>query len=149
MVQPVQPAGDAGFVLPLSITGALVLLLSSLSLQTLVLHTHRVQAAERSRLQAEDRLASAAQRLAADLQGRLACLKTVPLADWRLQVLRQVCPVELDPDALQRLWIDGQQVQVAGWLPQPEGGGLLQLQLSEGGLARRFWLGTSGVRELD
>ena len=66
MVQRVHPARDAGFVLPLSITGALVLLLSSLSLQTLVLHTRQVQAAERTRLQAEDRLASGAQRLAAD-----------------------------------------------------------------------------------
>ena len=51
MVQRVHPARDAGFVLPLSITGALVLLLSSLSLQTLVLHTRQVQAAEHTRLQ--------------------------------------------------------------------------------------------------
>jgi hypothetical protein len=70
MVQRVHPARDGGFVLPLSITGALVLLLSSLSLQSLVLHTRQVQAAERTRLQAEDRLASGAQRLAADFQGR-------------------------------------------------------------------------------
>ena len=148
MVQRVHPARDAGFVLPLSITGALVLLLSSLSLQTLVLHTRQVQAAERTRLQAEDRLASGAQRLAADFQGRLACLKAVPLADWRLQALREPCPAGLDPDALQRLWIDGQELQLAGWTPQPEGGGTLQLQLPDGGLARRYWLGPAGVKEL-
>lgn len=148
MVQRVHPVQEAGFVLPLSITGALVLLLSSLSLQTLVLHTRQVQAAERKRLQAEDRLASAAQRLAADFQGRLACLKGVPLADWRIQVLRSPCPAGLDAVALQRLWIDGQEVQLAGWMPQPEGGGALQLQLAGGGRARRFWLGTAGVKEL-
>ena len=148
MVQRVHPARDAGFVLPLSITGALVLLLSSLSLQTMVLHTRQVQAAERTRLQAEDRLASGAQRLAADFQGRLACLKAVPLADWRLQALREPCPAGLDPDALQRLWIDGQELQLAGWTPQPEGEGALQLQLPEGGLARRYWLGPAGVKEL-
>jgi hypothetical protein len=54
----------------------------------------------------------------------------------------------LDPDALQRLWIDGQELQLAGWTPQPEGGGTLQLQLPEGGLARRYWLGSAGVKEL-
>ena len=147
MVQRVHPARDGGFVLPLSITGALVLLLSSLSLQSLVLHTRQVQAAERTRLQAEDRLASGAQRLAADFQGRLACLKDVPLTDWRLQALREPCPSDLDPDALQRLWIDGQPLQLAGWTPQP-GGGVLQLQLPDGGVARRYWLGTAGVKEL-
>ena len=148
MVQRVHPARDAGFVLPLSITGALVLLLSSLSLQTLVLHTRQVQAAERTRLQAEDRLASGAQRLAADFQGRLACLKAVPLAGWRLQALREPCPAGLDPDELQRLWIDGQPLQLAGWTPQLEGGGALQLELPDGGLTRRYWLGTAGVKEL-
>jgi hypothetical protein len=139
MVQRVHPAGEAGFVLPLSITGALVLLLSSLSLQSLVLHTRQVQAAERMRLQAEDRLASGAQRIAADFQG--------PLAEWRLQALREPCPSGLDPDALQRLWIDGQPLQLVGWMPQP-GGGALQLQLPDGGLKRRYWLGTAGVKEL-
>jgi hypothetical protein len=53
----------------------------------------------------------------------------------------------LDPDALQRLWIDGQPLQLAGWTPQP-GGGVLQLQLPDGGVARRYWLGTAGVKEL-
>jgi hypothetical protein len=53
----------------------------------------------------------------------------------------------LDPDALQRLWIDGQPLQLAGWTPQP-GGGALQLQLLDGGMVRRYWLGTAGVKEL-
>ena len=143
-----HPSREAGFVLPLSITGALVLLLSSLSLQSLVLHTRQVQAAERMRLQAGDRLASGAQRLAADFQGRLACLKAVPLTEWRLQALRDPCPSGLDPDALQQLWIDGQPLQLAAWTPQPEGGGTLQLQLPDGGLTRRYWLGPAGVKEL-
>lgn len=135
-------------MLPLSITGALVLLLSSLSLQSLVLHTRQVQAAERVRLQVEDRLASGAQRLAADFQGRLSCLMAVPLGDWHRQALREPCPAGLDPDALQRLWIDGQELQLAGWTPQAEGGGVLQLQLPGGGLKRRYWLSPAGVKEL-
>jgi hypothetical protein len=148
MVQRVPPARDAGFVLPLSITGALVLLLSSLSLQSMVLHARQVQVAERTRLQAEDRLASGAYRLAADFKGRLACLEAVPLPDWRLEVLREPCPSGLDPDALQQLWIDGQPLQLAGWTPKPDGGGMLQLQFPDGGLSRRYWLGTAGVKEL-
>lgn len=148
MVQRVQPAGEAGFVLPLSITGALVLLLSSLSLQSLMLHSRQVHAAERTRLQAEDRLASGAQRLAAEFQGRLACLKAVPLEDWRLQAVREPCPAGLNPDALHELWIDGQPLQLAGWTPYPDGAGALQLQLPDGGLMRRYWLGAAGVKEL-
>ena len=148
MVPRVYPAREAGFVLPLSITGVLVLLLSSLSLQTMVLHTRQVQAAERTRLQAQDRLTSGAQRLAADFEGRLACLKPVPLVDWPLQARREPCPVGLDPETLQQLWIDGRELHLAGWTPQPEGGGALQLQLPNGGLARRYWLSPAGVKEL-
>ncbi len=147
MVHRSRPAASAGFVLPLSITGALVLLLSSLSMQSLVLHTHQVQAAERTRLQAEDRLASAAQRLAADLQGRFACLQALPLADWRQELLPASCPAKLDAEQLKRQWIEGQEVQLAGWEPQ-EGGGSFQLQLAGGGFTRRYWLSGSGVKEL-
>ena len=148
MVLRVRPALEAGFVLPLSITGALVLLLSSLSLQTLVLHSRQVQVAERTRIRAEDRLASGAQRLAGDFQGRLACLKAVPLADWPSQAVTQPCPAGLDPGALQRLSIDGQGLNLVNWAPQPEGGGVAELQLPDGGLARRYWLGSAGVKEL-
>ena len=148
MVQRVHPAAEAGFVLPLSITGALVLLLSSLSVQSLVLHTRQVQAAQRTRLQAEDRLASGAQRLAADLQGRFACLEPVPLAAWQAGALPVDCPEGLDSTALQRFTIDGQVVELLSWTPQPEGGEL-QLQLAGGGLRRRYVLGSTGVKELD
>ena len=147
MVLRVHPAAEAGFVLPLSISGVLVLLLSSLSLQSLVLHTRQVQAAERTRLQAEDRLASAAQRLAAELQGRFACLRPVPLAEWQAGALPVDCPLDLDPQALHRFTIDGQEVELLSWTPQPEGGDL-QLQLAGGGLRRRYSFGVTGVKEL-
>jgi len=147
MVQRVHPPRDGGFVLPLSITGALVLLLSSLSLQTLVLQTRQVQASQRMRLRADDRLASAAHRVAAAFQGRFACLQAVPLADWRVGALPTNCPGDLDPRSLQRLSIDGQVVHLAAWEPQ-QGGGALRLQQAVGGLTRRYWLGASGVKEL-
>lgn len=147
MVVPVHSPAQAGFVLPLSIGGALVLLLSSLSFQSLVLHARQVRAAERTRLQSEDRLASAAQRLAAELQGRFACLKPVPLVEWQADALPVDCSSDLDPQELQRFTIDGQVVELLSWIPQSEGG-VLHLQLAGSGFRRRYWLGGSGVKEL-
>lgn len=47
---------EAGFVLPLALAGALVLSLSSLSLQAAVLHSRRLQHLERQRLVQRDQL---------------------------------------------------------------------------------------------
>jgi len=147
MVLRLHPPAAAGFVLPLSLTGALVLLLSSLSIQSLVLHTRQVQAAERVRLQAEDRLASASQQWAARLEGPFACLLPVASADWQTQPLPADCPPDLDPKALQQLEIAGETVQLLSWQPNTEGG-VLRLQLSPNGLQRRYGLSRTGIREL-
>ena len=147
MVVRSHPATQAGFVLPLSLTGALVLLLSSLSIQSMVLHTRQVQAAERVRLQAEDRLASAAQHWAAQLQGPLSCLRPLDSTHWQTQPLPVECPPDLDPKALQRVELAGETVRLLSWQPSAEGG-VLRLQLGEGGLQRRYGLGRDGLREL-
>jgi hypothetical protein len=128
MVPRFHPPAQAGFVLPLSLTGALVMLLSSLSIQSLVLHTRQVQAAERVRLQAEDRLASASQQWAARLQGPFACLSPVASADWQTQIA-------------------GETVKLLSWEPSTTGG-VLRLQLSPNGLQRRYGLSRAGIREL-
>ena len=112
-----SPGSEAGFVLPLSITGALVLLLSSLSMQSLVLHTRQAQAAERTRLQAEDQLASAAQRLAADLQGRLPAYRR---CHWWMESPahdQPPAPPSWIPHAVQQLSIDGQVIELVGGVP--------------------------------
>jgi len=142
-----RPA-QAGFVLPLSITGALVLLLSSLSMQSLVLHTRQVQAAERSRLKAEDQLASAAQQLASRLQGPFACLQSVPSADWQSSPLPLACPPEFDLAPLQPIPVEGDVVQLLSWSPRAEGGGVMQLRLAANGLQRRYGLSAAGLQEL-
>jgi hypothetical protein len=147
MVLRSHPPAQAGFVLPLSVTGALVLLLSSLSVQSLVLHTRQVQAAERVRLESEDRLASAAQQWAAQLKGPFACLLPVASADWQARPLPAACPPDLDPQALQQLQLAGETVQLLSWEPRTEGG-VLRLQLSPSGLQRRFGLSRGGIREL-
>ena len=147
MVLRLHPPAQAGFVLPLSISGALVLLLSSLSMQSLVLHTRQVQAAERVRLHGEDRLASAAQFLAAQLQGPFACLRPVAAADWQNQALLSACPPGLDPQALRQVELAGEPVKLVSWNPEGQGG-LLQLQLKNSGLQRRYGLSSAGIREL-
>jgi hypothetical protein len=147
MVPRLHSPAQAGFVLPLSITGSLVLLLSSLSMQSLVLHTRQVQAAERVRLQGEDRLASAAQFLAAQLQGPFACLRPVAAADWQNQALLSACPPGLDSQLLRQVELAGEAVQLKSWDPEAQGG-VLQLQLRNSGLQRRYRLSSAGVREL-
>lgn len=140
-------SAKAGFVLPLSITGALVLLLSSLSIQSLVLHSRQVQAAERSRLLAEDHLASAAQQLASRLLGPFACLQPVASADWLRQPWPPACPPELDIQQLHNIPVEGEVVQLLSWSPLAEGGGVMSLRLGDQGLQRRYGLSAAGLQE--
>ncbi|APD47555.1 hypothetical protein KQ302_03990 [Synechococcus sp. CS-602] len=77
-----QHAGQSGFFLPLSFGVGLVLLLSSLSLQTAALHGHRQMAGQWRQRQASDALASAAQQVAAQLHGPYRCLLQVPSSQW-------------------------------------------------------------------
>lgn len=144
-----KPSAQEGFVLPLAITGALVLLLSSLSLQSILLHTRQVQAAERQRLVASDQLASAAQQVAAAFQGPFACLHALPSELWSGGLPADACPPDLDPALLQTIPTAGGAVHLIRWEPW-EGGGQLELQLADQGpgLRRRFRLSSAGVREL-
>ena len=134
-------------MLPLAITGGLVLLLSSLSLQALMLHGRSLQALEYRQRQAEDQLASAAQRWAAELQGRAACLQPLPSALWQQDALAAGCTAPVDLEALLTLPVAGGAVELVHWQPQ-NGGGALLLQLADGGMQRRYWLGDRGVKEL-
>lgn len=80
-----KAAASAGFLLPLASTASLVLVLSSLSLQAMVLQERR-QVAVRQRLQArEDRLQAAAQAVVGSLQRRHRCLIALPQSAWVAQ----------------------------------------------------------------
>ena len=142
-----SPPAQAGFVLPLAITGGLLMLLSSFSLHGLMLHSRTLQALEHKQRQADDQLASAAQRWAAELQGRWACLQTLPSALWQQESLPADCTSPSELQALLSLQVDGAVVELVHWQPQP-GGGALLLQLADGGMQRRYWLGSLGVKEL-
>lgn len=79
---PPRPVADGGFLLPLASTGALLLLLSSLSLQAMALQERSSLAAQQRRRLREDRLMSAAQLLVGRLQRRHRCLLTRPVQTW-------------------------------------------------------------------
>jgi hypothetical protein len=73
---------DQGFILPLAFGASLVLLLGSLSLQTLVLQRRLGLLREEQRGHQEDALASAAQQLVAALNRDHPCLLLLPLQRW-------------------------------------------------------------------
>jgi hypothetical protein len=134
-----RSAAEAGFLLPLSLTGSLVLLLSSLSMQTAALHGRHVLAADLSRARSEDLLASSAQRLVTDLQGPYRCLLPLPSSSWQPGALPADCPAGLDPHQLQATELWGHQVLLSSWQPSASGGEL-RLQLGTSGLQRRYAL---------
>ena len=128
----VPPRCSGGFVLPLALSTVAVLLLSSLSLQTLAMHGR-----QRSRLlfiTAEQ--ADARQSVAMDFLQRASgsnrCLLAVPSAQWGNAAL---CP-EADPQHLQAGLRDALAWQLSRWEPQSLASGTLQWRWPDGSLAR-------------
>ena len=73
---------NEGFALPLAVAGAMLLLLSSSSLQMLALHNRTQLARQHRRLQIEDTLASAAHQQIARLAEHGSCLLGLDQAQW-------------------------------------------------------------------
>ena len=152
LIRSHPPADQAGFVLPLSVSAALVLMLSSLSLSAAALQAHRQHGANRTRQQAEDQLTSAAHQRAAELQGPFRCLLNVPSVHWQVAANSPSCPAGMDPRPLLGESETNQSVMLRGWAPDGSGGGgELWLQLGEHGLQKRYALKLEpgeGLREL-
>jgi hypothetical protein len=127
-------------VLPLSLGAALLLLLSSLSVQTAVLHGHQLTAAELKQRQQDDALDSAAQQVAARLSGSYACLLPLDSAGWEPPV--PGCPAALDPAPLRQGTVGGVGYRLVSWLPAA---GELRLELLQAGGARRYALAVAPV----
>ena len=134
-------------MVPLAMAGSLVLLLSSLSLQGMVLQGRQLQALEGARQRREDRLASAAQVLVARLMGPASCLRPLPSSGWIRGALPPECPLELDPDALRRSTVDGFAVELIQWDPTQEPPELL-FQEADAGRQGRFQLRGTGLQAL-
>lgn len=147
-----HPLEQSGFLLPLATTGALVLLLSSLSLQAAVLQSRRVLMLQAQRQHQEDQLTSAAHRLGAELTGPYRCLLALPSEQWPQAAAAATagCPAGLDPAALLALLQQEHGVALSRWQPSPTGGEL-QLQLGANGPTASWGLSlapTPSLREL-
>ena len=120
-----------GFALPLALTTS-VLLLSSLSLQTLALHARqrsRQALAIAQTLDAERSVAMAFQQHAA---GAHACLLALPSSEWESS---ERCPGE-NPALLQSGRVDDRDWQLLDWQPKGARAGTLQLLWSDGRQSR-------------
>ena len=121
-----------GFALPLALTTSALLLLSSLSLQTLALHARQRSSqalATAQTLDAERSVAMAFQQHAA---GANACLLALPSQDWNRS---EVCP-GANPAALQSGRLADRDWQLVDWQPQGGRAGTLQLRWSDGSQSR-------------
>ena len=147
------PADEAGFVLPLSLGAAFMLLLSSLSLSAAALQAHQLHGAERTQQQDQDLLASGAHLLAGELQGAYSCLLKIPSSQWQTRGQMQPCPEGLNLEPLQHSDGAGSgAVLLRQWLPDGSGsGGELWVQVGETGLQKRYTLSLEpgqGLREV-
>ena len=121
-----------GFALPLVLTSSALLLLSSLSLQTLALHGRQRSSQALATAQARDAersVAMAFQQLAA---GAHACLLALPSSEWDGP---EHCP-GVNPGLLQSGRVADRDWQLLDWQPQGTRAGLLQLRWSDGRQSR-------------
>ena len=128
----VPPRCSGGFVLPLALSTAAVLLLSSLSLQTLAMHGR-----QRSRqLFTTAEQADARQSVAMDFLQRASgpnrCLLTVPSQQWRDSA---TCS-GANPQRLQAGLSDALAWQLITWQPQTVASGTLQWRWPDASLAQ-------------
>ena len=121
-----------GFALPLALTTSALLLLSSLSLQTLALHARQRSSQALATAQtrdAERSVAMAFQQLAA---GAHACLLALPSSAWDASEHCQV----VNPARLQSGRVADRGWQLLDWQPHGTRAGTLQLLWSDGRQSR-------------
>ena len=121
-----------GFALPLALTTSALLLLSSLSLQTLALHARQRSRQSLATVQtrdAERSVAMAFQQLAAGAQ---ACLLALPSSEWEGS---EPCP-GVNPAALQSGRVVDRDWELMQWQPHGAMAGTLQLRWSDGRQSR-------------
>ena len=121
-----------GFALPLALTSSALLLLSSLSLQTLALHarqrSHQALAIAQTR-DAEHSVVMAFQQHAV---GAHACFLALPSSEWDGS---ERCP-GLNPAALQSGRVVDRDWELMQWQPHGAMAGTLQLRWSDGRQSR-------------
>ena len=124
---PYRPVA-AGFALPAALSASALLLLSSLSLQTLALHGRQRSHVQLQRAQHSDALQSAAMAFLQQTYGANGCLLRFPSARWSDP---GVCPAA-DPRQLQQGDAGEYSWQLIAWQPTAAGAGSLQLRWADG-----------------
>ena len=121
-----------GFALPLALTTSALLLLSSLSLQTLALHARLRSSQALATAQTRDAERSVAMAFQQHAAGAHACLLALPSRDWNRS---EVCP-GANPAALQSGRVADRYWQLLDWQPHGVMAGTLQLRWSDGRQSR-------------
>lgn len=154
-------AREAGFLLPLSIMGALLLFTSTVALSLADLQTTQAQAVEEERNSDNDQLISAAHVIAGYLQSQqhFSCLRQYKLSD------NPTCWVRSRPRTFQNLTsytneflntpyaalpLTSRRITITNWDPKNSGGtsGLLSLATEDGNQKKDFYInfGSGGQR---
>ena len=129
---PLPEPEQQGFALPLALTTSALLLLSSLSLQTLALHARRRSSQALATAQTRDAEQSVVMAFQQHAVGAHACLLALPSSEWEGA---ERCP-GVNPAALQSGRVADRHWQLLDWQPQGARGGTLQLLWSDGSKSR-------------
>ena len=121
-----------GFALPLALTSSALLLLSSLSLQTLALHARQRSRQALATAQTRDAERSVAMAFQQHGAGAHACLLALPSSDWERS---KRCP-GVNPALLRSGRVADRDWQLLDWQPHGARAGLLQLRWSDGRQSR-------------
>ena len=119
---------ERGFALPLALTTSALLLLSSLSLQTLSWHASQRSRQALATAQIRDAEHSVAMAFHQHAVGAHACLLALPSAEW---VRSDHCP-GVNPALLQSGRVADRDWQLLDWQPKGALAGTLQLRWSDG-----------------
>ena len=128
MSSPPHRPVAAGFALPAAVSASALLMLSSLSLQTLALHHGQHSHVQLQRAQHSDALQSAAMAFLQQAHGANGCLLRFPSARWSDP---GVCPAA-DPRQLQQGDAGEYSWQLIAWQPTSPSSGNLQLRWADG-----------------
>ena len=125
---PKHPSQVSGFVLPLALSTAAVLLLSSLSLQTLAMHGHQRSRQRITTAAHADARQSVAMDFLQRASGSNRCLLTMSSQRWWEPGL---CP-GADPQHLQAGLMNALAWQLSSWEPHSLASGTLQWRWPNG-----------------
>ena len=121
-----------GVALPLVLTTSALLLLSSLSLQTLALHARQRSSQALTTAQTRDAERSVAMAFQQHAVGAHSCLLALPSPEWERA---EHCP-GVNPAALQSGRVADRDWQLLEWQPHGAMAGTLQLRWSDGRQSR-------------